>query len=353
MAILREHLTKLNNLIDPEVPARAEQRHRAALLYEPVDRLPVTVGCAVPGWPAFTYREGFYDMEKMLANELAGVWVGAHVRDDRMYTIRANYGVGTVASMFGCQIVLTEDNTMPWCMPLSDEQLDKALESGEVDVEAGLGSRVAETVRFYADALSDYDKLAACVKVFVCDTQGPFDTAHLVMGPKIYTEIYDNPDRVHRLLEITSDACIRLTRAQKELIGEGYDWSFHSQMVSRGGARVCDDTPTNLSAECYRQFPKRYNERVLRELGGGWVHYCGSGRQILPEILSTPGVMGINFGNPEMQDIAAVYEAASARKIPVLAWRLDAPLPDHIDTGVSLVANAPDLQSARALVNRR
>jgi hypothetical protein len=350
--MLSEHLAKLNDIIDPEVLAEAEARQRAAVLYEPVDRLPTLVNCPVPGWPAFCYREGFYDMEKMLASELAGAWVGAHVGDDRMYTIRANYGVGTVASMFGCEIVLTNDNAMPWCMHLSDERLDRVLESSEVDIEAGLGKRVAETVNYYKDMLSRYDKLARCVRIFVCDTQGPFDVAHLVMGSKIYTEIYDNPTRVHRLLELTADTCIRVNRAQKELIGEGCDWSWHSQMLIRGGVRICEDTPTNLSAEFYAEFPKRHNERVLRELGGGWIHYCGNGKQILPEVLSTPGVNGINFGNPEMQDIAAIYHAAAPLKIPVLLWGLLAPLPDEITTGIILMTGAKDLESARAIVNQ-
>lgn len=351
--MLDEYLSKLNDIIDPDLLARSESRFRAAVLYEPVDRLPMIVSCPVPGWPTFSYRESFYDMEKMLANELAGVWMSAHIGDDRVYMVRANYGVGTIASMFGCEIVLTDDNSMPWCTHLSDEQLDKVLESGEVDIEAGLGRRVAETVRFYQEALSRYDKLAQCVRIFCCDTQGPFDVAHLVMGHKIYTEIYDNPDRVHRLLELTTEACIRMTRAQKELIGESGCWSRHSHMLIRGGVRICEDTPINLLPEFYVEFPKRYNERILREFGGGWIHYCGSGRQILHEVLSTPGVTGINFGNPEMQDIAEVYRAASARKVPVLGWRPDTPLPDDITTGITLSVGAADLESARAMVGPR
>jgi len=349
--MLHEHLKKLDDILDPAHIAQSKTRMKAALLYKPVDRLPIMIECPVPGWPTFSYREGFYDMEKMLLNELSQVWVGAHVRDDRMYTIRANYGVGIVPSMFGCEIVLTDDNAMPWCYPISDKVVDEVLESGEVDIEAGLGSKVAETMRFYQDVLSDYENISRCVNIYCCDTQGPFDIAHLVMGPRIYTEVYDNPDRVHRLLEITSQTYIRVTRAQKELTGEGYDWSYHSQMMSRGGTRLCDDTATNLSTACYREFLKGYNERVLCELGGGWVHYCGDGRQIRSEVLSTRGALGINFGNPEMQDIADIYDVASKVKIPVLRWRVDKLLPEHIKTGITLTSGARNLESARKMLN--
>lgn len=348
--MLDDHLQKLNALVDPDHVSRARERMLASVSFEPVDRLPVCVNCPVPGWPRCSYREGFEDMEKMLINELEQVWVGAHVRDDRMYTIRANYGVGGLASLFGCGTRLTDDNTMPWTFPLGDRELDKVLESGEVDIEAGLGSRVFETERYYLKMLSRYENLAQCVHIFVSDTQGPFDNAHLVMGHKIYTEVYDNPERVHRLLEIATDTYIRFTRAQKELIGESGPTHYHGQSIVRGTTRMCEDSSINLSADFYREFCKPYNERAFAELGGGWIHYCGNGRQILPDVMSTEGVTGVNFGNPEMQDIGSIYEQAAPRRIAVLTWPGRSSLPDTIATGVTTAESAPDLESARRVV---
>ncbi len=347
--MLEEYLRKLNDIVDPEHVERSDERMLRAASFEAVDRLPMAVHCPVPGWPAYTYREAFSDPEKMLLRDLTNVWVGAHVRDDRMYTIRANYGVGGVASLFGCEIRLTEDEAMPWVFPLSDEELDRVLDSGEVDIEAGLGARVFETERFYLDTLSRYDNLARCVHVYVSDTQGPFDNAHLVMGHKIYTEIYDNPARVHRLLDLVTEAFIQFTLAQKAITGEGRSASYHSAVRFRGGTRVCDDSSINLSTEFYREFCKPYNERVLAALGGGWVHYCGGGQQILHEVLDTKGVLGINFGNPEMQDIAAICEEAARRKIAVLIWPRKHAIPEWVKTGVTLAEYAPDLESARAI----
>lgn len=350
--MLTEHLSKLNDVVDPEHVARAEECLYASVCYKEVDRLPRIVACQVAGWPAFTYKEAFHDMEKMLLNELAGVWMGAHVRDDRMYTIRANYGVGVIASMFGCEIVLTEDNAMPWVTHLTDEQLDRALDAGPVDIEAGLGARVFETERFYLQALSEYDNLSRCVHLFVSDTQGPFDVAHLVMGHQIYTEVYDNPARVHRLLELTSDAYVRFTKAQKQVIGESLEWGFHyhGQFKLRGAGRACDDTGINLSTACYKEFSKPYNRRVFRELGGGWVHYCGSGKQILEEVLTTEGITAINFGNPEMQDLGQVYSLAQPRQVAIVGWSGPGPVPDNIRTGITVTRNAPDLRTARQMV---
>ncbi len=347
--MLEEHLEKLDAIVDPAHQARSEELMRHAVSYEPVERLPLTASCPVPGWPTFSYRETFGDVEKMLLAELAAVWAGANIRDDRVYTIRGNYGVGAVASMFGCEIRLTGDNVYPWITHLGDAALDKALESGDISIESGLGARLFETERFYLKTLSQFENLRQCVHIYLSDTQGPFDNAHLIMGHKIYTELYDNPNRVHRLLDQVTDTCIRYARAQKELIGEDGRFSFHSQMVVPGAVRICDDSGINLSAELYREFSKPYNERLFAELGGGWIHYCGDGKQILPEVLSTRGIKGVNFGQPEMQDLASVYRDAAPKRVAVLGWMGKDRVPKGIGTGMTLVESAPNIESARQI----
>ncbi|MDH7600702.1 MAG: uroporphyrinogen decarboxylase family protein [Armatimonadota bacterium] len=350
IAVLYEYLEKLDKAIDPNHQAESEDLTRRAVAYEPIERLPLTINCPAPDWPSFTYQEIFSDKAKMLLSELAPVWVGANVRDDRVFTVRANYGVGAIASMFGCRVHLTEDNTMPWVEHLDDAALDKVLESGDVNINSGLGEKVFETQRFYVEVLSQYEKLNRWVHIYLSDTQGPFDNAHLIMGHKIYTELYDNPERVHRLLDLVTDTYIRYTRAQKDLVGESGHYSYHSQMIVRGAVRICDDSGINLSRELYKEFCKPYNERIFSEFGGGWIHYCGGGQQILPEVLSTKGLTGINFGQPEFQDLEAVYEAAAPKSIAVLGWIGRERVPRSIKTGITIIDNAPDLQTAKSLM---
>lgn len=334
---LKDRLADLDALVDVGHVRRSEQLQLDALSYREVERLPTINPTPVQGWQTFPYSEAFYDSEKMLMNELAGVYVGAHLKDDRTYTIRANYGVGAIASMFGCKTSLTMDN-MPWCEPLAEDDLLEALDR-DVDIAAGLGGRVFETERFYLDVLSEYASLREAVRIFVSDTQGPFDIAHLVIGHRIYTEIYDNPELVHRVLDMVTEAYISFTKAQKEIIGEGNDWSSHSQVTVPGGVRICEDSPTNISPDAYLEFCRPYNERILEEFHGGWIHYCGKGHQIFPHVISTPGLTGINFGNPEMQDLTALYEQASRHGVGILSW--SGPFsPENerrIKTGINLI----------------
>ncbi|HEX2924131.1 MAG TPA: hypothetical protein VHS28_08905, partial [Chloroflexota bacterium] len=313
---LEKHLAKLDQTVDPAHVDKARKLQIRAQDYEEIERLPMVVNWPAPDWQTFPYHEGFQDPEKMLLNELYPSWAGALARDDRMYTIRANYGVGIIPSIFGCGTILQE-NQMPWVEPLDDTVLEKALSGGLPQLTNGLGGRALETMRLFVDALSRFENLAQNVRVFVCDIQGPFDLAHLVMGHRIYTDVLDNPELVHRMMDLVTDTFIAFARLQREMLREPEGFHYHSQHFQKGAVRVCEDSPTNLSAAMYREFCKPYNERVLRELGGGWVHYCGKAHQMLPEVLSLKGLTGINFGNPEKQEAQKTFAAAADVKVPV------------------------------------
>ncbi|MCL4851818.1 MAG: hypothetical protein KJZ78_10605 [Bryobacteraceae bacterium] len=64
------------------------------------------------------------------------------------------------------------------------------------------GARVIEVERLYLDLLADYPPLRDHVHVFVSDTQGPLDTAHLLWGGEIYIAMHEEPELVHRLLDL-------------------------------------------------------------------------------------------------------------------------------------------------------
>ena len=80
------------------------------------------------------------------------------------------------------------------------------------------------------------------------------------------------------------------------------------------------------------------------------VHYCGSGAQILDEVLALRGITCINFGQADMQDLSAVYPKAAASRIAILAWTAPLEPALGIETGLTLLRSAANLESARALV---
>lgn len=293
-------------LLDPDPDRLAKGRERMVKVWrnEEPDHLPLLAGGAtVPEreqFPHYTLEEQFSDKEKMLVGHLWGMISVARGIGDAQPTLRANFGVGFIPSLFGLKSTFTQPDQMPWVVgPLPQERIER-LDVPDVR-KAGLMPRFLEFVSYFKE------KLDGKGRVYLSDTQGPFDIAHLLRGHQIYYDVYDHPEFVHHLMEVVTITYIEASKIMKEAIGEPLNAGYHGGMyMENGGVRVCDDSSINLSEEQYRTFVQPYMERALEPFGGGWYHFCGNGKHILNAILDIPHVRGINLGNPKMYDFGEV-----------------------------------------------
>ena len=141
------------------------------------------------------------------------------------------------------------------------------------------------------------------VDVHHCDIQGPFDIACQALGPTIFTEIYDDPEFVHHLMNEATRAYIAVAQLCKTLQGEGETWGNASGFwMKQGGVRVCDDSGILLSRACFEEFVFPYHAKALAPFGGGWLHYCGGvpgggraeGVHLHDMYCRIPGLRGLN-----------------------------------------------------------
>lgn len=293
-------------LLEPDSERLTKGRERMARVWrnETVDAIPVLSGGGpVPErkqYPHYTLAEQFEDKEKMLVEHLWGVISLARGTSDAQLAVRANLGVGFIPSFFGMRTKFIQEDQMPWIVGhLSKDDLAKA---DVPDVRrAGLMPKCLELIDYFKE------KLDGKAQVYLSDTQGPFDIAHLLRGHDIYTDIYDDPDFVHHLLDLSTRAYIEASKVMKEAIGEPIDSGYHATaFMGRGGVRLCDDSAINVSEKTYREFIQPCVQRALEAFGGGWYHFCGRAHHILNAIIETDAVRGVNFGNPEMYDYADV-----------------------------------------------
>lgn len=340
---LEPALQKLADIIDVGRLKEAEKLQEAVWQFGEVPRLPVIINYPVgEEWPLYPYTEAFHDPEKILWNELAWVYAGAKLKDDRMFTVRANYGVGVIPSIFRCNVMVTHDN-LPWVEPLrAIDKVRELVDRGRPQIEQGLGLKVLEGEQFFKEIFSNNAKLREAIHIYLCDTQGPFDVTHLIWGPDIYYAVYDQPDLVHKVLDLVTEVIIEFSLRQKDIIGENYRQGYHGGYKIRGGIRVVDDSSVNLSREMYKEFSQPYNERILKEFGG-YVHYCGGGVQWLDNLINTKGLYGIelgfgNAGKTDDYDLFKIYEKIYPKKICLL-WHDPVPAEtiQRITTGLILV----------------
>jgi len=340
------YLDKLEALIDVEHVKTAEARQAAAWRFQPVDRRPSIVTVRDdwghkqydfppgPDWPQIPYSQAYRDRARMLISELTRVYEGALLKDDRAYTIRANYGLVLLAAMVGCQYWQDQEN-MPWAEAVQTiDEVEQILDRGLPDMNSSLAARVWETEGYFRDMLAPYPKLSQTVRIGCPDAQGPFNTAVNIAGVNVYYWVIDRPELVHRLLQFSTDLYLAVIDHHKQLMNEPADVGYSFSYRIEGGGRASDDSAVMMSGQMYQEFVKPYNAQAYQATQGGLLHFCGKGDQFYEQMTDTSGVTAIQFGNPEMQDFEARYKIAWENQICLL-W--DGDLPNslsHIKTGV-------------------
>jgi len=326
-----------------------------AMAFEVAPRLPLRVMAPPPpeiDFRPYPYSEAFEDPEKMLYNELGQHAASALIGDDRCWAIRANFGVGIIPSAFGrpCRIL---NDSMPWVEPAETPGAIRRIVEAETPADnAGLLGRCWSAYAHFLDRLEPYPRLAEVVRPYHPDFQGPFDAAHLIWGHNLYTAMRDDPALVHELLDRVTTLYVRAMRRYKKLVGEGCDLSPHWSMWHCGGVLLRCDTATCISRRMYDAFILPYDERLLAEFGGG-MHYCGSGKQFFPSLIEAYGLTGINFGEPERQDLDLVLEATQPLGIGMIGLPAASMTPGRRDrwrTGIYLTTDAPDVDTGRRLM---
>lgn len=307
-----EMLLEIDKLLVPDEKLinKGKERQEAIWNNKKSDYIPILISGRLPErdqYPVYNLKEQFFDKEKMWAEQLWSVIAQVRGGSDAQLSLRANLGTGLVPTIFGLEQLVFEDK-MPWLKEhLSKEEIIN-FEFPDDLSQAGLMPLAIEYINFFQE------KLKGRAQVYVSDTQGPFDIAHLVRGDEIFTDFYDDPDFVHHLLRLSTRAYIECTKAMKVANREELSSGYHGFLyMGRGGVRACEDTSTLLSPSCLREFVVPYLEEALRPFGGGWVHFCGHNPHLLDLVIDIDEVRGINLGNPEMYDYEEVMTKLLAR----------------------------------------
>lgn len=327
MDLVRELLEQLEREIDGGVLEQAYRRQRDALDFVPSAPLPVRHGSPV-AYQAPPMDVVVEDMDAMLARELIGCLSTALAKDDGLLTIRANYGVGILPSVFGLPSRVI-DGGMPWVDSLgSVEEIRSLVAKGVPDVSGGLAQRIADTHAYYRERLRAYPNCQKYIKIIHCDAQGAFDVADLLWGSEIFYGMYDEPDLLHDLMELITQTYIAFMERHLpdcDSVEPGY--CYHWGTLFKGNCLMRDDSSVNLSREMYLEFVLPYHRRIAAHFGGAAMHFCGRADYWLPDLIREADIKSVNFGYmPERFDngfLYSLWEECSQTKTPIVNYHLD------------------------------
>ncbi|MCM8900199.1 hypothetical protein KVG29_03035 [Caldicoprobacter algeriensis] len=254
----------------------------------------------------YNMKEQFYSKEKMLYAHLEEIECCACCTFDALLCLRPNFGTVFIPAMFGLKYQVFEDK-YPWLVSHLTKQDIVKFEFPDLDKNEMM-CKALEYIRFFKENLPEW------IHVYLPDTQGPFDIAHMVYGDDIFLELYDDPQFVHDLMEICTQMYIQVSIKLKEAIGEALNECYHGHALVRGiymkngGVRISEDSATLLSPFHIDEFVVPYLKKALEPFGGGFIHYCGKNDYFLEVLLDMDEVRAINFGNPEKHDFETVMK---------------------------------------------
>ena len=347
------YLEKLEAIIDLNHVEATKNLQKKAFSFQSVGHIPTVINYSLRDdeWPIYNFKEIFFDQEKMLLNELRQVYLGAKLKDDRLYGIRANYGTGIIASMFGCPVHTFEDS-LPIGTAIPVENIDKILINGVPDKKSGLMSKVWDIVAYFRETLQPYPKLSQVIGSQCFDIQGPFDNASIIWGSNIYLAMLDETERVAELMDIISKTIIMTVRELRKI--DGHPLAEHDGAWNfLGGVCVRNDSSINLSGEHYEMQVKPFDEKIISKWGG-WIHFCGKAHQWWKRQLDIQGLKGINPYQGEFYNLYEMFETCEAARIPIVQWTtsVDERCRERIRTGFSRILQVDDFDMAQRVRDR-
>ncbi len=261
--------------------------------------------------PDYNYKEIHYDSQKMLLFGLKQAMYAVEGNCEAVPSVRANMGCGIFANFFGLEQDLFEDK-MPWL----SQKLTKEEIMNMVPEDLKPGDQFKKGLE-HMDYMADKLEGTGCL-IFPMDLQGPYDMAHLVYGDNIFYDMYDDPEFVHHVLDLSChaiimgmEACLNLIPGSENMVAHYNDLVIPAD---KGGIKISEDTSTLISKEQIEEFVIPYTRRILKHFGGGYIHYCGRNDHLLNAIMNEPLALGLNLGNPEMHDMEEIVCGCAKNK---------------------------------------
>jgi hypothetical protein len=275
-------------------------RRYRRLVEDPEGCLPMII-VSTPVRDLPTWEERLADPQVMLEAEIADLRPHLELEDDRVPSVRIEFGTAQVAAAFGCGMFVP-DNNLPCAGSHVLARAEDAFRMRPPKVDAGWYARVWDWTAGWRSALPDW------ILFDLPDIQSAFNSAHLVRGNDILTDFYDSPAAVEHLLDIVTDFMLGIVAKAWAVAGRDRGWFSDWGGLWKGRARISNCSMHMISPDFYRRFVLPRDTRFLRSIGGGRVHYCGSHAEVIAEYYRLPMLTGLDF-DWGIHDIGLVDEA--------------------------------------------
>jgi hypothetical protein len=252
-----------------------------------------------------TWEERLADPWVMLKAELDALRPHLEIGDDRVPTVRVQFGTAQVAAAFGCDLAFPP-NSLPAAANHVLARAEDVYALDKPDPSAGWYGKLWEWQRMWLEALPEG------LHIQHPDIQSAFNSAHLIRGNDILTDFFDDPVALDALLDLVTDFMIDVTRHAKAMISDDSEWFFDWGALWKGAARISNCSMHMIRPEFYRDHILPRDVRFFEAVGGGRMHYCGSPDAVIDDFFCVPAITGLDY-DAQYHDLWSVAARAPAR----------------------------------------
>lgn len=130
--------------------------------------------------------------------------------------------------------------------------------------------------------------------------EAPMDIANALRGNDLFTDFYDEPENVHKLMEFCTEAAEWMLSHQKAVVGEFYGGTLTGGDVWLPGnsiGHLSEDAAALCAPNIYDTFGVPYTSRLCSRYDNTYMHTHALGEHTLPSICSIPGINFIEITN--------------------------------------------------------
>lgn len=233
------------------------------------------------------WEERLVDPMVMLEDELAGIKPHLEIGDDRVPTVRVQFGTAQIAAAFGCEMAVPTNN-LPCASTHVLSEPERVFDMKIPDLKGGWYGKLEEWTALWKR------HLPRGVHIQHPDLQSAFNSAHLIRGNDILLDFYDCPEAVDRLLDLVTDFMIQATAWLKADISGDREWFFDWGSLWKGTARTSNCSMHMISPDLYRKHVHSRDRRFFEAVGGGRMHYCGTHGTVIDDFFRIPGLNGFD-----------------------------------------------------------
>lgn len=212
------------------------------------------------------------DYKESLKLQLGALKTSMQYKADVANFLEPWYGIGYIAAAFGADYNWQEGQA-----PSVEPKFTCAEDILNADVkpiaETAIGKHILDMEEYFLE------QTKGKLPISFCDIQAPLNMmSYLLPITDLFMEVYDDPDSVAEVANLTADLLIEFLKKQEALLGDCLARPGHGFASSRvfTGAGMSDDNSIMLNPDNYAELFQPSDEKIGASFGGTVYHSCGT-----------------------------------------------------------------------------